>query len=763
MPRTFGSLRAYEPGYMDQLKWGVADAITPFFGGDGKAANAYVQDRLAPVGKTDIKPIEFVSGLGELMSAADSADYFNNGEYLWGTLAAAGAIPILGLPARIAAKSLKGAGKSIKAIKEELKNVKKSTDLPNIRNMDAPTGILYAKQEPHLIPSGSTSEGAYVGGPRNMQNKRQLNRQRQSVDDQLSRGAPSADWYDRQRGGIEQTTDDAVDAYWAANQQGQYSAGVDPSSELGYSVNETNEFIAQGYPSNEPYIKVARPAQKDASLRAVMANDPNAFQLGEKTGEYAHKSFPYQQMPQSATGVNDFRWLREHGFTETSGEAQRNAVGPAGHRYADYETALAADRANQSQAGGFDNWTGEMVQAAPWVAQKADDIFAKREAFYMGRAGNELGADAPADALRQRGWQHAFDDARKSSAEAHSKHTAYATYENQPYAGAGHLMGSLDASHQARKKFADDPRSNWATAPGGRDALYSGYRFVGPEGPTGMATRVRPTQDMQGIYTPPSGATEYNPGRVAMPLVGAKTLDKGGKITSPGSKSMMTGAEAVRAFVDAQGAGAAHKTWAGGPQGLLSSKFLRKATPGPSSPEELKRLENIGNEYGLGDVVDVNEGITVTSFYPEPKNLPINSRKELISKLTESGLYNKATDVSVDSSYISYEGAWEKGSGSDAATKVLLGTLDELPRGVVSSLDNNPGLAEIAMNRIARDNDWAKQWGGTRDDIQKAREIISQGPGWIGRLRDAIGKGILPAGAGVFILNGISSDDEGGA
>ena len=102
MPRTFGSLRAYEPGLMDKARWWMQDTLTPAFGGDAKAAGAYVNDKIMPTA-------EWLPGIGDAMAAGDAVDYFRQGSPMLGSLsalgAAAGLVPGVG---DVAQKGIKG-------------------------------------------------------------------------------------------------------------------------------------------------------------------------------------------------------------------------------------------------------------------------------------------------------------------------------------------------------------------------------------------------------------------------------------------------------------------------------------------------------------------------------------------------------------------------------------------------------------------------------------------------------------------------------
>jgi hypothetical protein len=634
---------------------------------------------------------------------------------------------------------------------------KRMTELPNLRELPVDQAVKVARKEQHLIPSPDTSEGAFVGGPRNIQSRSDLLKMRRDFDKFVARDPRGGDWYDRYRGGVSEVTGgNPVDNLWMSNKEGQFSAGVDPGSELHFSLKDTNSAIAYGTP-----VKAARPAQQQATIRAIEAKDPSKFQLGKKTGEYARRVNPDQPGPLTATGVNDFRHARNLGYTEPDGSPQRGALGNAAHSFSDHETALAVGRANKANLGGRSNWTGEQLQAAPWVVQKADDLFTRGQNSYRKEATKQLiagGSNASPDEVERVARELAFQDANRTIADFFPKHTAYATYEAQPGPMTGHLSGSVGASKAERDAYARDPRSAWNTAPGGRDAIYAGYGIPG----TGENMRVRPTQDMQGVYTPPGGPTEYNLGGVARPLVTFET-GKVKEITAH-DKALLDGAEATRAYVDAQGAGAWHKPWVGGQAGLSNSMVMRKTVPGILEPDELQRLKAVGAAHGLPDVVDTNEGVTMTRFYPGPPDpRKPGQQKALEAGIAESNKYSTMERAKVDSGYKDYENEWGMPQGEGNATRKLFEHLDSLPKPVFDALDRNPAIATAAMDRLLRDKDWAAKWGAPRADIQNARRIMGEGPGGLTRLRQALArKEILPAAAAAIFGTSMYLQQEGG-
>jgi hypothetical protein len=100
---------------------------------------------------------------------------------------------------------------------------------------------------------------------------------------------------------------------------------------------------------------------------------------------------------------------------------------------------------------------------------------------------------------------------------------------------------------------------------------------------------------------------------------------------------------------------------------------------------------------------------------------------------------------------VDYVDAWKAGRGAGAATTKLLDYVNQTPQ-LRASLNDNPYLAERAMARLQRDEKWAAKWGAPRDDIQNARKIIGDGPGWIDRLEAGLkSKAILPSVAAALV------------
>lgn len=627
---------------------------------------------------------------------------------------------------------------------------KLASELINLRNMPVEEAIALAKQEPHLIPSGSAAEGKYIGGPRSINSKRALTNVRRELDESIDAGAPGGDWYDRYRAGVDEVTGNPNEARWMANTEGQFSAGVDPGSELGYAIKETNGIVS-GYP-----VKAARPAQHEALLQAVADNDPYGVQLGKKTGEYADKVYPHQGGLVTATGVNDFRHARNLRYTEPDGTPQRNAVGDAAHGFMDYETALAVGRARERGLAGRSDWTGEQIQATAWVKQKADDIYGRGKKNYDKKARLMMDAekrnDVSDEAVEVLGRELAFADANRTIADFFPKHTAYGTYESMPGPNTGHLPGSVDATQAQRNAIGTDPAGSFATAPGNRDAIYAGLS----SGDTGNAMRVRPTVPMQGIYDGGKGI-ELNPGEVARPLVGYTTHGAAPKTLAEGDKALLQAGEGLRAAISGQDAGAAHVVTNSGRVGDRNA--VRGTLASKLSPEEAMQVRDAADRYGYGDIVDTGDGVTMTNFGGGDHTPSTKEMSGLAKEL--AGIRPDASDVqrmSVDDVYADLTSEWKAGEGSGAVSSKIINWIEDTPE-LAAAMDKNPHIAQVALNYIARDKKLSKSFGPGRKDLQTLREIIGAGPGWVGRVKEAIKAGIVPALGGMAILK--ASEESG--
>jgi hypothetical protein len=671
------------------------------------------------------------------------------------------------------------------AAMKKSRDAKSLAAMPEVRELPIDDAIAVAKKDRHLYPK---KDGGFVGAAPSIRNMKDLRAQRAKVLRNIERNPEGATWYDRARDSYMQMTNGAPEEVdFATRLNGMFSAGVDPRGELNYSVKQLNSGIAN-QDDFARMVKPSRPAQTKAAARAFSEQDPSLIQLGKKTGKYAEVNNPYRtlspyvdysgddaiqaaarrnSLPEGATGVNDFRWAQEWGWNggvlEDMTDKRFDAtLGGTGHKFMDYETAKLIDTLNRRNVGGKSNWTGPQAQAAGWVNQKADHLWERSNKRYMKEAkhmlemeGRNVSKMDPAE-IEAVARKLNFSEANATVGDFMDEMAAQATYEAQPYRNSGHLPRSASAPYDERLAYMNDPLSSWDGADG-RDVIYSGMQ-IGDNGPS---MRVVDTKEMLGRYLPDDGGpVEYNPGRVARPLT-SFDLNKGIPKSLPADDAaLLRGGEATRAYVDVQGGGAFTKGFRNsGSAAQDTSVFLDKRNAGMATPTELERLLDVGKAYNLTDLTDNNGYLALTNF--EGKALPMTAAQKKAFAAQANPLpphikgqevpqaatrYSRIDRGVVDGDLIDFENAWQQGSGSGAATRQYVETMESLPRGAYQAVDQNPKIPLAALDRMERDYKQAGLWGPIREDIQNARRIIGEGPGFIGRLKKAVAAGaILPA------------------
>ena len=583
------------------------------------------------------------------------------------------------------------------------------TDIaPDIRNMPVDQGIAQARTEAHLVPSRG---GGYVGAPPNIGTYADLQARRGQVDDYIAQHLGGADWYDRARGGINQATGGDQNANtWLSKLQGSLSAGVSPESETAFAVKE-----AVSRAAGDPQV-AHWGAQSRAIDRAVEANDPSLMQFGDKTEEYAGKIDPNQPPFKSATGVNDFRQAKLWGYPGRA-EGVDPSVGATQHRFLDYETALTADRANQANLGGRANWTGEQIQAVPWVTQKAEDL------------------GIP------------FEQAAMAGADYYPKHAAAATYEQQPgqaLVDRGHLPGASSMSADQRTAFAaNDP---WTDA-SGRDVIYGGGRVVNSSGEkTGLGVPTLPTVSATGVWK-----DETNPARIAQPTVPFNISTKenpaigggplGTKDVPPYASDFLKAGETVRSLFGAQEAGGAHKLWdkqAPGAQNAVFVPLDRDATR-----PEIDALSAAGEPFGMPHVTSTNGGLAVLNWEGAPKLTP-KDRNGLLDAINDAKPDDAGDHRMVRANTV-YAAPNYTTPGAFTATQSMLDAVGDNP-----FFTQNEGIGQAAGALARRDQTWGPQIGAQGQDFWNLRNLAAADPGpegmtWADRLKNAVQKRAVPA------------------
>lgn len=582
------------------------------------------------------------------------------------------------------------------------------TKTPDLRAMKTDEAIAAARKEPHLTQDKS---GQFIGAPRGVTTKKQILENRAAFDADVAAGSGGADWYTRAReANKEWAGPDPARQQLISDEEALWSAQASPDTNMNFMLQGHNAY-EMGSPLD--LVRTGQQARTYREARDAGVRVP----LGKKTGVYGQHLDPTQ--PHATTGTNDIWHARGFGYTDNEGGMFSRALTPQEHRFLDYETMLAVDRANAAQLGGRSDWQAHEIQAAPWVAGK-------------GRALAEQRGLTPEEGIAQ---------ASMTYPDYANKYTAFGTSERVPYVGSGHLSGIVGGDDALRAMYSSDPRASWS--PEGRDIIVDalgGYQ--------------RTPLEATGFYTPPGGELEINPATITRPLVG---ISEGA--VDPASRGMMDLSEAVRGYIDAQGASAWHKPIANAKAGEMGSVFI--PSEGATSGEDLLRLRELGEPYGLTDVVDTGQGVTLTSFYPGPPS-GAETGKALKGELgvaLRDVMGSPGQRVKIDSGYQPLFELEESGPGTGVVTRALEELVSRYPEVVLDKL-NTEAIRNRAMSGRELDEEMARRgYGEARPDIQRARELI--GTGGLRELFAALKRGeALPAAVPFSVLAALQGEGE---
>ena len=665
---------------------------------------------------------DFVPLMGEGVGVHETAEDIEAGNYgaavLGGLGTVVGTVPIAG---DVVAAPLKGLAKGLRKSAAGLGAVKKpkqeAITAVSLRHKPLDEAIDYARSGRHIIAKSAKQGGGFVGAPKWIKNDADLQKMRDEFDALTESGTVGADWYERTQKWIKSRTSDPQEQAELADALALFSAQADPDANLAFALQAINTRLAGDTPA-----KKVRTGQQARSYAKAFGWEPEGtaeqikqwnkgkldlpmvhkdtgmrgrIKLGKKTGIFGMHMDPTQVNP--TTGTNDIWHARALGYTDDKGKPWHAALTAEQHAWMDAETVLAVARANEKKLGGRTDWTPGEIQAAPWVAGKAKGLEKKRK----------LSPEA------------AKVEAGKTYPEFEPKYVVHATHERAPGA-EGHLPG---LGGEALARYSTDPRAGWKGADE-RDVLYRSR---------GMVTA--PTVPYQGLFK-----GEFSPGEIARPL-GPTQGPSGERVMHEPTRRLVESTEALRAYADAQQAGASSMKIPG--QKMRHANAYAVQLPENVDVQAGMTLaEDLGSRFGMPNVIHHGGKEALLTNFNAPAGISREqartAKKELVGGLGAPG-----TPVRMEGTYQGYD--WTK-PGSDTATNKML----EAVKGMEKTIDT-PEVRQRVLGRMQQDADAAAQTGlPIREDIQRAREIFSR-LGFQG-LRDALGKGLLPVAAvGIFL------------
>jgi hypothetical protein len=311
--------------------------------------------------------------------------------------------------------------------------------------------------------------------------------------------------------------------------------------------------------------------------------------------------------------------------------------------------------------------------------------------------------------------------ALRAATEMPARDIAFATHEVVPGKVTEHLPDLVrvptsveDAAklQSERGDFSSDPRRLYRD-PQNRDMIYNA-----------LGLPQKPMLEAQGMFKTDSGV-EYNPAFVGRPLV---KETPGGEAILPEHKALLEAGEAYRAATSGQAAGAYHKILPHAPNESAGSLFTPLA--GKRTQQEIEGIADLGEKYGLGDVVDTGQGVTMTSFYPGPP--PGAVTQDYLSTGLRDAYANvlpgaEPRRVGIASGYKGYEDEWAQPHGSGAVTRQMLTYIED--SGAPNALErlDTPELRNQARTAMEADYEYAAKTGQpVREDLQNLRRIIAE-------------------------------------
>lgn len=634
---------------------------------------------------------------------------------------AAGLIP--GAKGAKAAKGGKAGGGQFDLPRDEPKpkGKKEAITAVNLREMPLDEAIEIAKSERHIMPSSKGSKTSFVGAPYSVRTREDLEMIRKKFDADVAAGAAGADWYPRAQEWIKEVAGpDPARQSELARSLALFSAQADPHGNLGFSIKARNHAIMGMEPetlnkAGEPVVRTGQ--QWKTYLNAFNLGGP--IKLGKKTEVFARHMDPTLGVKPS-TGTNDVWHGRALGYGD---DDMKGGFSDQQHAWMDAETVLAVDRANQAGIGGRFDWTPGQTQAAPWVAGKGRSL--AERSFYT-----KKGGDRRQGPLSQQQIDEGIARASKTYPDHAPAFTAYGTHEMTPGVKTKHLP-DVAASDASKAEFAANPAS-WWQGPDGRDLLYDA-----------QGAYVQPSVRTTGIFDQDDGVRVIGPGQAARPLISfdGKT---GERTVDAASRQLMSGTEAFRGLMDAQDAAA----WSASIPGQKVSRMNAFSLPGERSRDELSALMNTGAGVKVPNVVDQGPQQLLTNIGDEGPSFDMKDRK---ARAAVEAAFPGATPVRMEGDYIPFDWSTE---GSDAATNEMLSKLNPAQEALLSK----PEVRAAVLAKMDRDAQIAQATGQpVRKDLQYLRQIF--GTGGIQAVKEAIGKGLLPAAAAAVMLPYLSEDE----
>ncbi|BAQ89881.1 hypothetical protein [uncultured Mediterranean phage uvMED] len=233
---------------------------------------------------------------------------------------------------------------------------------------DVPRVLFEGDSAPQALAEGTKrtfqTTGKYRGAPAGTTSPQKLAAIQRRLREYAERGAEYRMWYEDTNEFVRRQTE---------NRPGridQYGATAAITSQ-GTSVPANATMAMKGYNqaiSGNPVATGRFPATQSPAIEAVFSGESPP--LGPKREPFFQALV---QDPSRLRQTNDIRQARAFGYQNADGTTFDGGLSDAQHRFMDEETDKLVQFARENKLGGVDDWNRDRVQAAIWIAQKAEE------------------------------------------------------------------------------------------------------------------------------------------------------------------------------------------------------------------------------------------------------------------------------------------------------------------------------------------------------------------------------------------------------
>tara|TARA_R110002074_G_scaffold1266_1_gene7629 strand:+ start:9398 stop:13519 length:4122 start_codon:yes stop_codon:yes gene_type:complete len=578
--------------------------------------------------------------------------------------------------------------------------------VPSIRHMSRPQAQAAVASMPHLV---QRKNGTYVGAPDHIKDDAGLQKMRDGFDAAVAMGIRTKagpDWYPSMGRNFSELAPGRE--MQMADEFAMTSPQATPPVNLGFAL--------QGHNSNE--LGAPRSLVHTGAIARQMDNyhktgDPG---LSLKTGPFSQATDPTR--PPTIGGTHDIWDARSWGYTK-NGKPWDEGLSKEQHRFLDYETAMAVQRANEKMLGGRNDWNADSIQASAWVSAGGMDP-ARLKAS---------GGDPIASML--------------SMGETDEIFSPHAVRLNQEAVTStsdlGHLPDVHRGSQGVRNLFSSDSRQ-WGVDPvTGENILARAAGFW-----------QQPTRNAMGLFTnKANNITETNPLKESR-VLGA--LDKNTPYGSSGlaaqDREALTRIVALQGGIDHQDAAAGNIFYPVGERGTKVSEANALRIPhGGLSPAQTVQLkeatdaQGLNTEWPYATITGSEDTIVANVDYPDPdtvtksKLAAINKQtqeelKGLSDELKKRGLPSEVERGRAETIYVSF-GEANKTPNQGKVVQILFDLFEgdgsqasyDSGQFLLDKLDADPRIREYLARKIESNTEWGKLMGGERQDQKNFLEL----------------------------------------